>query len=102
MRICDCSSDVFSSVLIWPLALIARLFAPGARIVLSAHGTDVSYSARGGVRGRLYGLYQLSGARLLHSASVITNSHATANASRSHGWNKTGRATWRERGCQNV
>lgn len=72
---------------IWPLALIARLFAPRARIVLSAHGTDVSYSARGGFRGRLYGLYQRSGARLLHSASVIANSHATANASRSHGWN---------------
>lgn len=71
---------------IWPLACVASLFAPSARIILSAHGTDVSYSLRGGVKGWLYGRYQALGARLLRDAHVVANSHATARASRMLGW----------------
>ncbi|MEP0191483.1 MAG: glycosyltransferase family 4 protein [Erythrobacter sp.] len=71
---------------IWPLALLRMLLAPHAATVISAHGTDISYSARGGVKGTLYGLYQKAGARLLSNANVIANSQATANACRNHGW----------------
>lgn len=71
---------------IWPLALIALLFAPGAKVVLSAHGTDVSYGARGGFKGRLYNLYQSFGSRLLTKSQVIANSRATKERLLQIGW----------------
>jgi glycosyltransferase involved in cell wall biosynthesis len=71
---------------IWPFALLRIILSPDARIVLSAHGTDISYSRRGGLRGRAYGAYQRLGARLLRAARVVANSQATANACRQHGW----------------
>jgi glycosyltransferase involved in cell wall biosynthesis len=70
----------------WPLALAARLRSRRARIALSAHGTDVSFSLRGGVLGRLYGLYLALGARLLPGVVVIANSEATANSVRKGGF----------------
>jgi glycosyltransferase involved in cell wall biosynthesis len=71
---------------IWPLGLFARLRVPKAPIVISAHGTDVSYSRRGGLKGRLYGLYQRIGSWVFRSASIIANSKATAAACRELGW----------------
>ncbi|HAU21561.1 MAG TPA: hypothetical protein DCS24_03035, partial [Erythrobacter sp.] len=71
---------------IWPLGLFTRLCAPRATIVISAHGTDVSYSRRGGLKGRLYGLYQRFGSSVFQSASIIANSKATAAACRHLGW----------------
>ncbi|MEO1104853.1 MAG: glycosyltransferase family 4 protein [Pseudomonadota bacterium] len=62
---------------IWPLGLLAKLIYPSSRVVLSAHGTDVAYGARGGLRGRLYDTYLRTGARLLKRARVIANSRAT-------------------------
>lgn len=85
----DLAPDVLhlGDMAIWPLGLLARLFAPGRAIILSAHGTDVSYSARGGFLGTAYGLYQRLGAKLLGKrARVLANSDATATAARSLGW----------------
>ena len=70
----------------WPLAFCARIRRPGCRVLLSAHGTDVSYSARGGLRGRLYGAYLRLGARLLTGATVLANSAATARRAAAHGF----------------
>lgn len=72
----------------WPLALCARLRRPGGRVVLSAHGTDVAYAARGGLRGRLYGAYLRLGAHLLPEATVLANSAATAHRTAEHGFRR--------------
>lgn len=71
---------------IWPLGVVAKFLAPRARIVLSAHGTDVSYHRRGGIKGRLYGRYMRLGARLLHGATIIANSRATRDVAAETGW----------------
>lgn len=73
----------------WPLAFAARLRKPSARRILSAHGTDVSYPARGGVKGGLYGAYLKLGARLLGPVTVIANSAATAVATERFGYRDT-------------
>lgn len=72
---------------VWPLALPA-LFRRKTAIVLSAHGTDVAYHRRGGLRGTLYGAYLRIGARLLPSAIIIANSQATADVAAETGWNE--------------
>ncbi|MDR7104038.1 glycosyltransferase family 4 protein [Croceicoccus sp. BE223] len=71
---------------IWPLALLPRLFFADTRIALSAHGTDVAYHRRGGVKGRAYGAYLRLGARLLRGARVIANSRATRDVLGETGW----------------
>lgn len=69
----------------WPLAL-----APGpAAVVLSAHGTDVSYPLRRTWKGRLYGAYLRLGAALLRRAVVVANSSATATTVQGHGFART-------------
>jgi len=70
----------------WPLALAARMRSRRWRLAVSAHGTDVSYPLRGGVRGKLYGAYLRLGARLLPQAVVIANSSATADCVRRFGY----------------
>ena len=70
----------------WPLAVFVRLRRPSTRIVISAHGTDVSYPLRGGLRGKLYAFYLRVGAQLLRGAGVIANSAATASAAQSYGF----------------
>jgi glycosyltransferase involved in cell wall biosynthesis len=72
----------------WPFGLMARLRRRSIHIVLSAHGTDVSYGRRGGVRGRLYRAYLAAGAKVLASAQVIANSQATADACRDAGFRR--------------
>jgi glycosyltransferase involved in cell wall biosynthesis len=64
----------------WPLALAARLRAPGRVAAISAHGTDAGYMNRPTALGRLYGRYLRLGARLLPGAALIANSQATAEA----------------------
>ena len=68
---------------IWPLGLAARR---GARVVISAHGTDVSFPRRGGLLGRAYGAYLRLGSRLLARARIVANSHATARELADTGW----------------
>jgi len=71
---------------IWPLGLIC-MFWGETRLILSAHGTDVAYHRRGGIKGRLYGAYLRLGAKLLgNRARIIANSHATDNVTRETGW----------------
>lgn len=70
----------------WPLALAARIRSRRWRVVLSAHGTDVSYPLRGGLKGRLYGAYLRFGARCLRSARVIANSMITSQCASGHGF----------------
>jgi glycosyltransferase involved in cell wall biosynthesis len=72
---------------LWPLAALA-LFWRGTRVVLSAHGTDVAYHRRGGIRGTLYGAYLKIGARLLPKAQVIANSQATVRVAAETGWHR--------------
>lgn len=71
---------------IWPLGLLAWLGGGKTRIVLTAHGTDVAYHRRGGIKGRLYGAYMRLGSRFLKQAKIIANSRATAEALRETGW----------------
>ncbi len=73
----------------WPLALVARLRAPRSKIVLSAHGTDLSYAKNRDLKGRLYALYLGLGAWLMGGATVISNSRATAELARSLGFERT-------------
>jgi glycosyltransferase involved in cell wall biosynthesis len=70
---------------LWPVGLLAR---GETRVVLSAHGTDVAYHRRGGLKGGLYGAYLRLGARLLKNATVIANSHATREVAAETGWRK--------------
>ena len=70
----------------WPLALAARMRSRSWRLALSAHGTDVSYPSRGGIKGRLYGAYLRLGARWLGPAVVIANSNSTAECVRRYGY----------------
>lgn len=67
----------------WPLGLLA---GRATMLVLSAHGTDVSFHRRGGLLGTLYGAYLRLGARLLGRARVIANSRATAQVMAETGW----------------
>jgi len=71
---------------IWPLAMLARLRSPRATVVLSAHGTDVSFAARRGLRPALYRAYMRLGARLLRRATVLANSRATEKHTRAIGF----------------
>lgn len=72
----------------WPLALAVKLKRWPSRIVLSAHGTDVTYPRRGGPKGTLYGAYLRLGQRWLDPSIVIANSRATADAVRDFGWSR--------------
>ena len=71
---------------LWPLAFVAGLRSRRWRIALSAHGTDVSYPRRGGIKGRLYGTYLRLGGRLLRQAVVVANSAATGDCARIYGF----------------
>lgn len=70
---------------IWPLGLMAAICG-GGTVVISAHGTDVAYHRRGGLKGWLYGFYLRLGSRLMSSTVVIANSRATAEVLRETGW----------------
>ncbi len=70
----------------WPLALAARIRRPGAKRTLSAHGTDVAYAFRGGVKGKAYGTWLRLGALCLGRVQVVANSNATADATRHFGF----------------
>lgn len=74
---------------LWPVGLLARLRHSSTQIIMTAHGTDVSYTRRAGLRGRLYGAYLQLGARMLGNATVITNSRATERATHENGWSNT-------------
>ena len=70
----------------WPLAWLASLRHAGSRIVLSAHGSDLSYAKRDGWRPRLYAAYLSLGARCLSRARLIANSDWIAGLARDAGF----------------
>ena len=73
---------------LWPLGLLVLVW-PDAALLVSAHGTDVAYHRRGGLRGRLYGAYLRAGARLLGGrTTVIANSRATRDVTAETGWQR--------------
>jgi glycosyltransferase involved in cell wall biosynthesis len=72
----------------WPLAWIGSLRHPGSLVVLSAHGSDVSYGQRSGVRARLYAAYVRLAARLLPNALVIANSKWVAQLAAGYGFKR--------------
>ena len=59
----------------WPLAWIAGARHPRSRIILSAHGSDVTFAQRSGWRAKLYGAYLRLGSAALPRARVIANSN---------------------------
>ncbi|MEL6236574.1 MAG: glycosyltransferase family 4 protein [Pseudomonadota bacterium] len=67
-----------ADVAIWPLALMAVMRSRRCQVLISAHGTDIAYGLRGGLRGRGYSVYVRLGARLLRRACLVANSAATA------------------------
>jgi len=71
---------------IWPLALAASMRRSCAKVVLSAHGSDVAFANRGGVLSLLYRFYLRLGARLLRNSTVLANSRATATLLERHGY----------------
>lgn len=73
---------------VWPLVWLGRLRSPRATVVLSAHGTDMSLADRPNAAGTLYRAYMRAAARLLRSARVVANSHATAARAKTLGFHE--------------
>lgn len=71
---------------IWPLAIATILRHGAESIVVSAHGTDVSFPRRRTLLGRLYAFYLKFGGLVLHRAEIIANSNATAEETRLYGF----------------
>src|SRR5690606_5288409 len=62
----------------WMLALAFRFRFSSARILVSAHGTDVAFQNRSGLPAYLYGIYLNLGVVLLsRDTLIIANSSAT-------------------------
>lgn len=74
---------------IWPIGLLGLLSRKRMSVVLSAHGTDVAYHRRRGVKATLYRAYLKLGSRLLRDARVIANSGATAGVLKETGWTRS-------------
>lgn len=70
----------------WPLGLAARLRAPRCRVVLTAHGTDVSFAFGPKLRNRAYRLYMRACAAVFGRSVVICNSRATCDMARQLGF----------------
>lgn len=75
-----------ADMVLWPLGLAALARSRRTRVVLSAHGTDVAFHKRGGVKGQAYGAYLRLGAKLMARATVIANSSATHSMTAETGW----------------
>ncbi len=72
---------------IWPLGWLAQLRHRNSKIILSAHGSDLSFARRKGLAAKLYGFYIGLGARLLSKATVIANSNWIASLATDTGFN---------------
>lgn len=73
----------------WPLGWIASMRHPESRIVISAHGSDLSFAQRGGLLSALYGLYVHLGARCLKNCVLIANSNWIAKLASRYGFDNT-------------
>ena len=73
----------------WPLGWLASLRHPNSRVVLAAHGSDISYANRTGLRAWVYRRYLRLGARLLRHARLIANSQWIACQAEGYGFRNT-------------
>ena len=73
-------------VSIWPLGWLAQLRHRNSRIILSAHGSDLSFARRKGFASKLYGFYIRFGARRLSRATLIANSDWIASLAKDTGF----------------
>lgn len=73
----------------WPLGWIAGWRHRGSRVVLSAHGSDISLAARRGLRALLYRAYLRLGAALMGEAVLVANSRWLATLAERHGFRRT-------------
>jgi len=73
-------------VAIWPLGYLELLFNRTKKLLLSAHGSDVSLAKRAGWRSAIYGIYLRLGARIVRRATVIANSAYIATLAHSAGF----------------
>ncbi|MEW4448464.1 glycosyltransferase [Qipengyuania sp. JC766] len=73
----------------WPVALLAMAIWRHATVAIAAHGTDIAYHRRGGLKGRAYGVYLALGARLCRRCILIANSRATASVVADAGWTRS-------------
>jgi phosphatidyl-myo-inositol dimannoside synthase len=64
---------------IWPLGFLELLFGRTTTLIISAHGSDISFAKRAGWRSALYKIYLGLGARLLRKAVIVANSSYIAN-----------------------
>ena len=74
---------------VWPLALVAaKVGRTQPRVVLAAHGTDISFASRKGLLGRTYREYLKLCLRLYGSTPLIiaANSDATADRAKALGF----------------
>lgn len=69
----------------WPLALAGKIRNPRSGVVVSAHGTDVSFALRHKLVNRAYRAYLSAFRVLMPSARIIANSKATADALKAAG-----------------
>jgi phosphatidyl-myo-inositol dimannoside synthase len=75
-----------ADVACWPFALVARLRHPQSRIVISAHGSDLTFADRGGWRAGLYRHYLALAVRLIGHLPIIANSRFIADAATRQGF----------------
>ena len=63
----------------WPLAFIAKLRRPKTHIVMSAHGSDLSFEQRPGLMPKAYSVYMRLGALCLRNVVIVANSQWIAD-----------------------
>lgn len=74
-------------LVLWPLSLVARIFQPSARLVITAYGLDIVYGSRKGLLPKIYRNYLALGVMLIaKKLQVIAISNATAELCNSVGF----------------
>lgn len=66
-------------LVLWPLALVARIFQPQAKVIVTAYGLDIVYRLRTGLLPQIYRFYLAANVLLCRKfLRIIAISHATA------------------------
>lgn len=78
---------ILGDMVLFPLGVWARIVAPHAKIVATAHGTDIAYGLRSGWKPALYRQFLRAIGALRGAVDiVVANSHATAERCRCIGF----------------
>lgn len=70
----------------WPFAWVAKKRNPSGLVVISAHGSDITFAAKSGLLPRFYRCYLVLGARAIGNEKVICNSKWLAGRARQYGY----------------